>query len=160
MEQTENKNSAIHKIRKGSLVIAILCVLAAAFNALVAVSPQIGLANYGSDALSKFGMLKTVAGAWFNAAILLCASAVFFRISKSGMPFEGKNIFIVRVIGILCILNAFVPTVMAQGISGADLHLLLGVLWSSAAIEGILFLFIAQIMHYGALLQQESDETL
>lgn len=52
-----------------------------------------------------------------------------------------------------------VPLLVNAILSGNP-KLLMALADPTGIVEGILFLFLAQIMHYGSLLQQESDETL
>ena len=66
---------------------------------------------------------------------------------------------LVRGIGGLFLVNAVLPMVI-NAVVDANPNMLFSLLDPTGIVEGILFLFIAQILHYGSLLQQESDETL
>ena len=160
MEQLMVKNRAIAQIKSGSRLIALICFAAAAFNALTAAAPYIGLIDYGSDQLTRFGVVRMVSGSVISAIIMVCAAAVFLRISKNGIPFAPVNILTVRVIGGLLLANAVIPMAVSLAVSGVGWKMFPSALLSSSMLAGVLFLFIAQIMYYGALLQQESDETL
>lgn len=161
METIMTKNKVIGQIRSGSRMITVICLIASLFNLLMTAAPFIGVVEYGSDPASRSSMLRNVSGSAISVIIMLCAAAVFWRISRSGAPFERVNVRLVRIIGVLLVADAVLPTLaMLLVNSGMGSAFLMAPLVSPAMLEGVLFLFIAQIMHYGALLQQESDETL
>ena len=70
---------------------------------------------------------------------------MFLRISKEGMPFSAGNIRIVRIIGILFLVNAVIPSVVTGAVITP-----FSIPNYTALIEGLLFLFIAHIIRYGA----------
>ena len=158
MEQILSKNEAITKIKKGSLIIAVLCLIAAAFNLFV-VGTEIYYLLKDSGNTHMGHWARYMIGYGINCIILISAAVVFFRISKSGRPFTRGNILLVRGIGVLFIVNAVLPMLINAAIDGNP-NLLFSLLDPTGVVEGILFLFVAQILHYGSLLQQESDETL
>ena len=160
MEQILTKNETISKIKKGSLIIGVLCLLSALIYALLAFTP-LGFesAAGNSSPIYKANMVRMRTSSGMTFVTMLCTSAVFFRIHKSGKPFSRGNIIIVRVMGAVTIANSFIPA----GLYSALLHdtkMFVGSLSGAAIVSGLLILFIAQIMYYGSLLQQESDETL
>ncbi|MCR4645836.1 MAG: DUF2975 domain-containing protein [Oscillospiraceae bacterium] len=158
MEQILSKNETITKIRKGSMIIAVLCLIAAAFNLFVVGTEVYYLLTDAHTTQSGY-WARIMIGYGINCVILLSAASVFFRISKNGRPFTRGNIMIVRGIGVLFIVNAVLPMLINAAIDGNP-NMLFSLLDPTGVVEGILFLFVAQILHYGSLLQQESDETL
>ena len=160
MEQILAKNETISRIKRGSLIIGGLCLLTALIYALLAFTPLgFGSAAYGGDPISRANIVRMRASSGITFATMLCTSAVFFRIHKSGKPFSRGNIIIVRVMGVVTIANSFVPA----GLYAALMHdpkVFVGAFSGASIVSGLLILFIAQIMYYGSLLQQESDETL
>ena len=158
MEQILSKTEAITKIKKGSIIITVLCIIAAAFNLLVVGIELHELLTKGEASHSGY-LARVMIGYGINCVILLSTAAVFFRIFKSGRPFTRGNILLVRGIGVLFLVNAVLPTLINAVIDGNP-NMLASLLDPTGAVEGILFLFVAQILHYGSLLQQESDETL
>ena len=160
MEQLLTKTETISKIKKGSLIIGVLCLLTAIFYALLAfTSLGFGSASAEGGAIYKATVIRIRSLFAFNFATMLCASALFYRIRKSGKPFSRGNIIIVRTMGGLTILSGFVPALLYAAVL-KDPKMLVGVFDAGAIVSGLLILFIAQIMHYGSMLQQESDETL
>ena len=158
MEQILSKNEAITKIKKGSMIIAVLCLIAAAFNLFV-VGTHVYYLLKDSGNTHMGSWARILIGYVINCIILISAAVVFFRISKSGRPFTRGNIMLVRGIGVLFIVNAVLPILINAVIDGNP-NMLASLLDPTGIVEGILFLFVAQILHYGSLLQQESDETL
>ncbi|MBR5723437.1 MAG: DUF2975 domain-containing protein [Oscillospiraceae bacterium] len=155
-EQILTKPEVIDKLKKGSLWIGIVCVLAVLFNLAACMilffryrSPDV------TDAVTQYTMIREFVTYGLSAAIMLLAALMFLHIAKDGMPFTVKRVRTVRIIGILFLLNAVIPTVVIGGVITP-----FSVTNYSSLIEGLLFLFIAHIIRYGAMLQQESDETL
>ena len=167
-EVNMDKDSIIKKIKSGSLFSAIICALAAAVNVVASLSflkpvyvgqgqKRVVLA-YGG--LQGYMMWKNSITFAMLAVTMLIAAVMFFRISQTGKPFTGKLTKLTRLVGILLIANAIVPGLIAFVITGFRTDTYPLMLNPSSLIEGLLFLFIAYVIHYGALLQQESDETL
>ena len=151
-----NKDVIMDKLKKGSLWIGIVCVLAVLFNLTACVilffryrAPDV------TDTVTQYTFLREIVTYGLSAVIMLLAAMLFFRVAKDSMPFTAKNVRTVRIIGILFLLNAVIPTVVIGGMITP-----FSVTNYSSLIEGLLFLFIAHIIRYGAMLQQESDETL
>ncbi|MBP3199205.1 MAG: hypothetical protein J6N21_19700, partial [Butyrivibrio sp.] len=64
-------------------------------------------------------------------------------------------------IGGLMILGSFLPGFIAHAITGFSADgIFLSMISPVAMINGLLIFFLAYIIKYGAMLQQESDETL
>ena len=151
-----SKEQIIEKLKKGSRWIGIVCVLAVLFNLLV-----IGWGFYrhshavNVDAVTRYVFFREFVTYGLSAVIMLLAALLFFRVAKSGIPFTAQNVRTVRIIGILFLLNAVVPTVLVSGVISP-----FSVQNYSSLLEGLLFLFVAHYIRYGAMLQQESDETL
>ena len=151
-----SKEQIIEKLKKGSLWIFIVCVLAVLFNLLVI---GWGIFRHSDaleiDAVTKYVFFREFVTYGLSAVIMLLAALLFFRVAKSGIPFTVKNIRTVRIIGILFLVNAVIPTVITGGVISP-----FSVQNYSSLLEGLLLLFVAHYIRYGAMLQQESDETL
>jgi len=144
-----NKN-----IKRSSLVIMVLSVLGAVLNVIAGIS-------YLTIPREQTPVKEYYIGHTFSCCIqggvLVLAAIVFFRIFRSSRPFTRGNIWAIRGIAGLFLLKALVPIftrsaalgILKAGLSG------LGSVFICA-----LFLFFAEIMRYGRLLQNESDETL
>ena len=151
-----SKEQIIVKLKKGSLWICIVCGLAVLFNLSVCVMLFFRYRSLVvTDAVTQYTVIREYVTYGLSAVIMLLAALLFFRVAKSGIPFTAKNVRTVRIIGILFLLNAVIPTVIIGGVITP-----LSVTNYSSLIEGLLFLFIAHFIRYGAMLQQESDETL
>ncbi len=155
------KEQVIKKLKKGSGIITVLCLAAVVFDLCLLIAHGKNIAAYGSGweqpmLYSKYRECITFG---INSVIMLIAAVLFFRIAKNGMPFTAGNIRLVRIIGVLFLLNAAIPSVAAAGISNGDFGYA-SIINPLALVEGLLFLFISYIIRYGAMLQQESDETL
>ena len=154
-----NKNLLIEKLKQGSKWIAVLCILAALVNLAAAVMRIISVKVYAHQSIAEYTIIRQCITYVLSAVIMAIAAVLFFRIAKEGIPFTVQNVRAVRFIGILFLLNALIPSVAAAGMS-EHYTSFLDLSNPSAFIEGLLFLFIAHIIRYGAMLQQESDETL
>ena len=163
-----NRGKIIENLQKGSKWIGVFCLLAVLFNLAAAVWPLIETENrrliigdfkIGVDMLTKIALCRCCISSGIIAVIMLLAAVMFFRIAKDGMPFQAKHVRMVRIISILFLLNAVVPLAAVYCISGS-LRDALAALRVTPVMEGLLFLFVARIIRYGAMLQEESDETL
>jgi ABC-type amino acid transport system permease subunit len=155
-----NKNATIEKLKNGSRIIGALCGAVAVFNLVITVvSCATVFSQKGMAAPSQYGLFQNAFTFLISAVIMGIAAVLFFRIAKDGIPFTGRNVRMVRLIAVLLMMNAIVPTTLACLISGTMPGI--GAFISpNSLIEGLLFLFIARTIRYGAMLQQESDETL
>ena len=159
-EQAMSKNTAIEKLKSGSIAITVICWLAVPFNLLIGFLQFCDAQHLDFETqLNKYMVYRSILNNLFGAVIMAVAALLFARIAKDGMPFTQKNFRSVRTIGILFLVNAVIPSVSAAGIIGTFKGVG-GLVNPSALMEGMLFLFIAHIIRYGAMLQQESDETL
>ena len=160
-EQAMSKNTAIEKLKSGSPGIGVLCLIVSAVNLMIILANSVrsGLFTMQGFTIERYSAIRQLISSGFLTVIMLLAALMFFRIAKDGMPFTAKNSRTVRTIGILFLVNAVIPSVSAAGIIGTFKGVG-GLVNPSALIEGLLFLFIAHIIRYGAMLQQESDETL
>ncbi len=171
-----NKEQIISKMKNGSLVIGILCILAAIFNGVLtfmylvsqyiyvgrdANGEEITIEGNTAVAAAKNAYLRNGLTALLSMTLMIIAAILFFRIAKSGVPFSSFNITLVRIIGGLMILGSFLPGFIAHAITGFSADgIFLSMISPVAMINGLLIFFLAYIIKYGAMLQQESDETL
>ncbi len=151
-----SKEQIIKKLKKGSKWIFIICILAVLFNLAC------GFRIFGHvrsitdpDPVTTYTIIREFITLGINIVIMTMAAWMFLKITKDGIPFAAGNIWIVRIIGILFLVNAVIPSVVIGAVITP-----FSVPNYSALLEGLLFLFIAHIIRYGAMLQQESDETL
>lgn len=142
-------------IKKSSLVIMILSLLGAVICVMAGISglKTLHLPVYGVEAAAFEVFIKRL----IYAAVLVVAAFIFFMIFRNGRPFTRGNVWAVRGIAGLFLAAAVIPLFIEK--QGIDIF--------RAALEGIgpvfisvLCLFFAEIMRYGRLLQNESDETL
>ena len=159
MEQQKAYSDSIEKIRKGGMVIGIVCVITSLFYLLHALSPIIQKTSYLGNPGGLSAMIRISVTGWISFVIMLCAAAIFFRISRSGKPFANGNILIMRLIGVMFLMNGVAPAIAAAA-SMKNPFIFFSMVNPSGFVEGMLFLFVAQAMNYGAILQTESDETL
>ncbi len=168
-KQITNKNTAIEKLKKGSLLTAVICAAAALADLYGAFcSVYICLSDqFGMTAGTRFQAVEIFTAFVIVAGIVLTAGIMFFRIAGNGIPFTGQTVRSLNIIGILFMLRAILPPLAGTLISGSEaFHIAHPDLFSLiitgfyTVIEGLMFLFIANIIHYGSMLQLESDETL
>ena len=146
-----NKNISI--IKKSSLVIMVLSLLGAAMYVIAGISMSKATSSTFRNYL--FGVRI---GDFIYALVLVISALIFFRISRSGRPFTRGNVWAVRGIAGLFVVKVLVQAIL----EGKELGF-----FKAIVIRGVdsiffvaLFLVIAEIMRYGRLLQNESDETL
>lgn len=104
---------------------------------------------------------------WIEANVLFEVGRMLGKISEDGIPFKplGKSF---RKSGILLMIGQFAPSLIGNAVTGVlcflssdplswefrfDVHL-------DLLVVAIIVLILSSIFEYGALLQQESDETL
>ena len=158
-EQIRSKPEIMEKLKEGSLGIAVICCIAALLTLGISALRLYNAALNETDLIQRYTICRVMISGVLGAAIMAAAAVMFFRIAKDGIPFTAKNVRTVRIIGILFLVNAVIPSVTAAGFIGTA-NGVGGIVNPSALAEGLLFLFIAHIIRYGAMLQQESDETL
>ena len=112
-----NKDQIIEKLKKGSLWISVVCVLAVLFNLAALMLYSFRIRSLGiTDAAMRYTVIREYVTYGLSAVIMLLAALMFFRIARDGMPFTAKNVRTVRIIGILFLLNAVIPTVVIGGV--------------------------------------------
>ena len=155
-----SKDQIIEKLKKGSLWIGIVCVLASLFNVVIiaAVFLWKGVGFNITDNYGRFAYLQSLISYCISTVIMAIAALMFFRIAQNGIPFTAKNARFVRIIGAVFLLDAAVMTGAAFVLCGTVMPCIVDA--SRTLVVGLLFLFIAHTIRYGAMLQQESDETL
>lgn len=99
-------------------------------------------------------------------AFLLLGAFIFGTVVKTGMPFSERLSKLTAVTGFTVILAEFIPSIL-DIIARTSYYMmphtvLLKALerLSDLSLVGVLLLMLALVMRYGAMLQQESDETL
>lgn len=142
-------------IKRSSLIVMIVAALETVLSVILAV-----MAYKTSKDLYTFNkiMLVECSNYVFNGATFFIEMIIFYRIFRSGRPFTNGNIMAVRVIAVLSVIGA----VIKAAVSYSDVPSLLSVFFylSFPVLGAVVFLFFAEIMRYGKLLQIESDETL
>ena len=161
----ENKTFIIAKLKIFSIAVGVLC----AVSALCHLTGGIRALSYilGADPREIFdltNMCQQTAEYLLLTVIMALGAVMFFRISGETSPFRHRYVRTIRIIGVLFLVTAFVPAPAAfliGWLTGGEPAAYEALLVSfPTAAEGLLMLFIAQIIRYGAMLQQESDETL
>ena len=146
-----NKNISI--IKKSSLAIMVLSGL---WSALYIFMGIYWLTDNNIH-IQREICIKQGLNFFIEAAVLLLAGLVFYRIFRSGRPFTRGNIMGVRGIAGLFLIKGLVPVF----VEGASLGIMkTGLQGLGSFFIAALFMFFAEIMRYGGLLQNESDETL
>lgn len=104
---------------------------------------------------------------WLEANVLLEIGRMLRRIAQDGLPFKplGRSF---RICGVLLMIAMFVPDLIGSVVTGILCRIneqAIG--WSlgfdlrlDLLIIAFIVLVLSRIFEYGALLQQESDETL
>lgn len=154
------KEEIIAKIRTSSLIIGIVCTVAAAVQGVFVLPTQMQYAQTASGGEAKAILIGTIFSGAVDVVILLLAAVMFFWMSRSGRPFTPKKIWIVLLIAALMFLKAIVPSLLLTGSAGSLVKGYAYFLTRASLIEGLLFLFVALTMYYASMLQQKSDETL
>ena len=121
-------------------------------------------------ALSYAEIPELIAKFVFTAATLITLILLFRNLRKGSSPFTERNAKLLKAAGILLGLRAAVPALIwffsvfrYEGISNPHIFVEFfdhRTLSYPAVGFCILLLFLAKAFRYGALLQQESDETL
>ncbi|MBQ7990521.1 MAG: DUF2975 domain-containing protein [Oscillospiraceae bacterium] len=161
MESIIERKSAVQgKLKKGSLIISAVCAAASVFNVVMAVIRGRSYLTYAHDTLSRYGLSRVFVGSLISAVVMALAAWLFYRISKDGEPFSIRNMRLVNVIGGLVLANSILSVAVADIISGSYMLVHGAAIDPNAFAVGLLFLCTGHIIRYGAMLQQESDETL
>lgn len=159
-DMTANQDALLDKLKTGSKIIAGICFITIPVFLVKAVLTvlETGTLKNRYDLVydTSFYYLMYCRKALtfvILAAIMLIAALCFRRIAKDGTPFTKQSVRALRIIAILLLVNAVIPSV-------TDIAGISSIVNPPFLVAGLLFLFIAQIIRYGAMLQQESDETL
>ncbi|MBR3420414.1 MAG: DUF2975 domain-containing protein [Oscillospiraceae bacterium] len=162
-KSAKSKTAIIAWLKKCSIAVCVLCAISAFFN-LKGGLQMLFMTGNAEPGAYIFEIFRKGITCLLLTVIMGMGAVMFFRISKEDSPFRDRNVRTVHIIGVLFLVTAFVPAPAAFVIStltGAGPSAIEALLINlpTAAI-GLLMLFIGQILHYGAMLQQESDETL
>ena len=103
-------------------------------------------------------MLPNTVNMLFNASTFIIEMVIFYRIFRSGRPFTNGNITAVRVIAALSLIGSIITALIRHSTGMSFISALFSSIFS--VFGAVVFLFFAEIMRYGKLLQIESDETL
>ncbi len=170
------KEETINKMKKGCLIIGIICCLIAAFLCFCSFCTylqyraQVRIVTDGPvtsipdipEYIDQFVYMFNALTEIFSAIVMIIAAIMFFYISKTGIPFTSKTMNMVRAIAVTHFLKAVVPFLIPIIIVGYHSEFIPWVITSPPLylLMGLLFFFMSYIVKYGAQLQQESDETL
>ena len=167
------KEETINKMKKGCLIIGIICCLIAAFQCFCSFSTylqfraQVRIETVSTvpsipDYIDQFVYMLNGLTEIISAIVMIIAAIMFFYISKTGIPFTSKTMNMVRAIAVTYFLKAVVPFLIPIIIVGYHSEFISWVITSPPLylLMGLLFFFMSYIVKYGAQLQQESDETL
>ena len=140
-------------IKRSSLVIMIISLIVATIYA------ELGIFQFNQE----YGVMQPYYTAMrisclVDAAVYVVAALMCFRIFRNGRPFTRGNIWSVSGIAGLFLVNT-VLTVIIEGSSEGFFKIFISRGTGYVFLAGI-FLFVAEILRYGKLLQIESDETL
>jgi len=147
--------SNISIIKKSSLVIMILSLLGAAICVKGGISglKTLHLPVYGIETAVLVVFIRRL----IYAAVLVVDAFIFFMISRNARPFTRGNVWAVRGIAGLFLAAAVLPIIINVKSVDGFFAVLEGI---GPAFIAVLCLFFAEIMRYGRLLQNESDEML
>ena len=160
MEQKKEK--IIRNLRKGGICFTVASFLLMLVNLYGAVAVLMLEPFSQMQEGTRLQAVDISAVLAINAVCLLLAALMFLRIARDSRPFTQKNVRTVRHIGILFVLGSFCPALIGNIVTGFTLFGKMAQHYFRpyTLIAGVILLFVAYIMHYGAALQQESDETL
>ena len=170
MEQ-KNRDDLVSKIKSNSKWLIVLLAILFALNIFKIVINILNLIE-GTN-LEGTNLTESERVLFFHnifssvgiAIIYILAFSVLKRLSKDGSPFSEKNFKTMRLIAILLLLNAVVPNVLASICIGnifADFSAVSNSndYTTKFVILGTALELVIDILHYGVLLQKQSDETL
>ena len=144
------------KIKESSLAIMIISLIGAALTACAGFYQLLSDTEKISDDYAKKMMLKTALSN-ICSVILIIAAVIFYRIAKNARPFTNGNITAIRIIALLFLINAVLPSIIVGMLLGFAKISIIG---SGSIFNAALCFFFGEILRYGNLLQTESDETL
>ena len=154
-----NKTKVEAMIKRSSLIVMIIAAVEAAIALLLVIMEYIELKS-GKRMPDTFynNIMPEVVEMLFNGIVYLVEMIIFFRIFRSGRPFTNGNIIAVRVIAALSFIGSIIRVLLVYRSGLPITSALFGSVFS--VFGAVIFLFFAEIMRYGKLLQIESDETL
>ena len=154
-----NKTKVETMIKRSSLIVMIVAAAEAAIALFLVIMEYIKLksANRMPDSFYNL-LMPEVVEMLFNGIVYLVEVIIFFRIFRSGRPFTNGNIIAVRVIAALSLVGSIIGVLIRYHAGITITSALFGSVFS--VFGAVVFLFFAEIMRYGKLLQIESDETL
>lgn len=184
-EMDERKNEVIGKIKATSaparafvIIVGILLLAYGMLNMIGAFIVQSKGLPTGSGMLKLIGKVSTKEEAaglmvsrallvWLEANVLFELGRMLRKIADDGLPFKplGKSF---RVCGMLLMIGMFVPTLIGSAVTGILCQLSDAPLsWSlvfdlrlDLLLTAFIVLILSRIFEYGALLQQEADDTV
>ena len=152
-----SKSNVEAKIKESSLAIMIISLIDAALTACAGFCQLLSDTERISDDFAKKMMLKTALSNIICSVILIIAAVIFYRIAKSARPFTKGNITAIRIIALLFLINAVLPSIIVGMYLGFDKISIIG---PGMIFNAALCFFFGEILRYGNLLHTESDETL
>ena len=151
-----NKTKVEAMIKRSSFIVMIIAAVEAVLSVLMAVMEYKNCKKMSPEVFKM--MLPNSVNMLFNASTFIIEMVVFYRIFRSGRPFTSGNITAVRVIAALSLIGSIVIALIRHS---AGMPIISALFTSIFSVFGaVVFLFFAEIMRYGKLLQIESDETL
>jgi hypothetical protein len=146
------KNISI--IKRSSLVIMVISFI------IAAIYVDIGIFELRDKVYGTMGPYYKAMriSCFIDAAIFVVAALMCCRIFRSGRPFTRGNVWMVRGIAGFFLMK-MVIRVIIEGSSEGFFRVFVSRGADSVFLAGI-FLFVAEILRYGKLLELESDETL
>ncbi|WP_295066675.1 hypothetical protein [Ruminococcus sp.] len=151
-----NKTKTEAMIKRSSLIVMIIAALETALSVTLAVMAY-QTSKELHPAFNKI-MLGECSNYAFNGATFFIEMIIFYRIFRSGRPFTNDNITAVRVIAALSLIGSIITALIRHSTGMSFISALFSSIFS--VFGAVVFLFFAEIMRYGKLLQIESDETL
>lgn len=157
-----NQDQITRNLKKGGICFAVISCIILLFNLYGAVAVLLLEPYSQMQPATKVQAVEISMYFVFNVLFLLFAAIMFVRVAKDGRPFTKKNARSVRNVGILFLLSAICPAIAGNLATGFAVfgNMKQQFIRPNNIIAGVLLLFLAYIMYYGAMLQQESDETL
>ena len=151
-----NKTKVEAMIKRSSLIVMIIAAIETVLSVLMAVMEYKTSKKMSPETFKM--MLPNTVNMLFNASTFIIEMVIFYRIFRSGRPFTNGNITAVRVIAALSLIGSIVISLIRHSTGMSFISALFSSIFS--VFGAVVFLFFAEIMRYGKLLQIESDETL
>ncbi|WP_295073823.1 DUF2975 domain-containing protein [Ruminococcus sp.] len=151
-----NKTKVEAMIKRSSLIVMIIAAIETVLSVLMAVMEYKTSKKMSPETFKM--MLPNTVNMLFNASTFIIEMVIFYRIFRSGRPFTNDNITAVRVIAALSLIGSIITALIRHSTGMSFISALFSSIFS--VFGAVVFLFFAEIMRYGKLLQIESDETL